>query len=344
MRVQENIIMSMIQGFSASYLLYTACELDLFDKVKDGKNLEELSCEMKVNKAVLYRIMRPLIALEFIKKDKEQYMLLPLGERLTGDAKDSLKGFVLFCGRQCMPDWEKLYEAVKNDDVPHNLVEEKDYFKAQEDNSNKFDTFNSMMSRASKNLLLDSYFDKTANRFEKYSIIDVGGGTGEIIAKFLNYYKNSNGTILDLKHVKNTAEKSIKKYKLQDRCKFKDVDFFKDLEVNGDIFILSRILHDWDDDDAIKILKNIQNCMEAESKLVIIEKLLPQKIEKRYANLFMTDLNIWAMCGGKEREIKEFKYILSECELEISKIYRLENDEYVIEAKKLIREYEEGVL
>ena len=85
-------------------------------------------------------------------------------------------------------------------------------------------------------------------------IVDIGGGTGAIMTQFLKHFRSASGTIMDLEFVKEKALQKLKENSLLERCEFVSGDFFKPFSISGDIFVLSRVLHDWNDEDSIKIL------------------------------------------------------------------------------------------
>ncbi len=343
MEIQDRMIMSMIQGFSTSYLLYTACELGIFDCLYGGgMTLSKLSNELDTEEEVLYRLLRPLAAFNLVKEDKGVFYLASLGVKLSKHPEGSLKGLVLFCGRESMRCWSKMYEAVKLHSFPYMLVEGKPFFDAQQDDNAKFSDFNSVMRNSSKNLELSPYFEQQTNKGEALVIVDIGGGAGDIVSKFLGFYQNAGGIIFDLEHVKSEAQKNLESYSVNKRCEFKTGNFFREIDVKGDLFILSRILHDWEDEKACEILKNVRKAMPENSALLVIEKILPNTIEKDCLHLYMNDLYIWSVCGGKERTEEEFLNIFGKSGLMLEKKYKLTSDEYVLEVKK--KHFEEGIL
>ncbi len=342
MDTQERMIMSMIQGFS-TYLLYTACELKLFDYLYQEKmNLTALSKETAVEEEMLYRLLRPLVGLRLLQEEKGHFSLTPLGARLAKDAHNSLQGLVLFCGRECMGCWSKMYEAIKLRTLPCLLIEKKPFFEAQQEDDRKFATFNAMMRNSTRNLDLLPYFKEQTSITAVRTIVDIGGGAGDNIARFLGFYPNADGLILDLKHVKNEARNNLHMYNLSERCKFAEGNFFEKINAKADLFILSRILHDWEDSKASKILTNTCHAMSANSTLLVIEKVLPNTLDSDDSvQLYMSDLYIWSMCGGKERTEAEFNRLFSQNGLVLKRKYKLPADEYVLE---LTKKYEEGMI
>lgn len=125
-----------------------------------------------------------------------------------------------------MPYWSKLCEAIKMNKIPYQLVEKQPYFQAQIQQNEKFEVFHNMMSKTSEQLQLDTYFAAKKDWHCIKTIIDIGGGSGEIIVKFLEYYRNAQGVVIDLQHVQQKAEEKLALYGFDSRCTFQAGDFF----------------------------------------------------------------------------------------------------------------------
>jgi hypothetical protein len=321
--MDKYLIINVVNGFMGTYILYTACELRIFDYLDDApKNAQKLADNLNVEKNTLLKILRPLVAYGFISiNEKQGYCLENIGEMLVSTREDSLWTYVLFCGRESIKVWGKIYPAIKRNCTPRMLVGESDIFVSQKKDKEKFEIFDGMMESVNKSINLDPFFDVYRNKYQKLQIVDVGGGTGSILFKFLDYYINSNGIIIDLEHVANKANKNIRRMGLEGRCVFEVSDFFQELKIKGDVFILSRILHDWNDNRAFSILKSVSNCMTERSELLIIEELLPEISKRGALEAYVNDLQMWAFCDGKERTEIEFCSLLDAAGLKLRKTY-----------------------
>lgn len=332
-KFSKNIILSMAQGFANTYLLYTACELNLFDIIGEsdtGISVQEIAKRTEVEPDIIVRIINPLIIYGFLQENNGMYSLTESGLLLSDKSIDSLKGFVIYCGGICAKSWAVMPDAARKREIPYHLAVGEGLFNSNEVDDKHYYAFDSMMNYTSQSLSLDDFF----NRFNKKNprrIIDIGGGTGAVLIQFLKFYQQAAGSILDLEFVKRRAEENIKANNMIERADFISGDFFKSYNVVADIFILSRILHDWPKEKAIQILNNVRRNLKGEDTLLVIELLLPEKTERESLNAYMNDLQMWAICGGKERTLSEYNALFREAELILKNTYKLKSGEYVME-------------
>lgn len=325
----------LINGFMSTAIIYSACELGVFDSIKREKNkLNLLAEDLNVDPVYLIKILRPLEQYRIIRCENDVYSLTDMGEYLAEDSEDSLKDYTLFCGRECIKVWMKMYDSMVERKAPMELLGEDELFNNLENDENRFSTFNKMMSSVSKQLDLEALFIILESKFACIDIVDVGGGTGTIIKKFLSYYPQARGTILDLNQAKDAAEAGLLKDGFSTRCVFKEADFFKALQVTGDIFVLSRVLHDWDDEKSELILKNVKDAMGDDSKLVIIDEIILDSNNPACIKGYICDIQMWVFCNGKERTKAEFEVLLKKAGLQIDDIINIDNGTSAIICKK----------
>jgi len=332
----EHKIMSTIHGFTGSYLLYISCELGIFDIIgREAVTINSIANKCNIQIEIAWHLIRPLVSYELVFCNDELYSLTEAGRKLCSTEEQSLYGYVMFCGRECMRTWASAYEAIRNNTYPYHFLEEHSIFEQQDQDEGRFQIFNNMMEYVSGNISLDYFFAKKHAVDQEIVIVDLGGGTGEIISKFLEFYQKSKGITVDLPHVQERAKNKMKERLLDNRWTFQPGSFFDPLTAQGDVFILSRILHDWADDDSLKILRNIYDVMEDRSVLYVIDKLLPDSMLRRDLNAYMNDLHMWMMCGGKERSKKQFSDLLKKSGFYIVDETCLnEMDTYIIQIKK----------
>ena len=150
------------------------------------------------------------------------------------------------------------------------------------------------------------------------SICDIGRGQGAFLIQLLTAYFSIRGYVADLPEAVVSAEKAIVKANLGDRCKAITYDFNKETPPACDAYFLVNVLHDWNDEICIRILKNITTSMNADSRLWIIEYILEPGPGFSVAKLL--DIEVLVMSGGCERSIDEYKNLIAAAGLQVSRI------------------------
>jgi len=150
------------------------------------------------------------------------------------------------------------------------------------------------------------------------SICDVGGGQGAFLIQLLTNYPHIMGVVTDLPGAVVSAEKAIAKAGLNDRCKAIPCDFFKEAPPVCDAYFLVNVLHDWDDDACRRILKNISQTVNTDSRLLVVEFLLEPGHDFSVAKLL--DIEVLVMGGGRERSVDEYKTLLGSAGLTVSRV------------------------
>lgn len=310
-------LIEVMQSFSLSSYIYSMCELGIYDHLKDEVQIQELSSLLQIEQSLLYRLLRPSIALGFVDIiGRNHFKLTRVGLCLSRGNSESLVDMIIMLGQEGMPCWYKLYPAVQKGVFPFEICKSEHPFTLQAECEEQFIRFDRSMARSSNALNFRAFFD-AHKEINGTHLVDIGGGSGTIIFKFLEEFPLARATILDLPFVKNAAEKNILSRKLSDRCKFVSQDFFEPFSVCSDYFILSRVLHDWSDAKARVILENIKRNMTNRVRLFVIEKIIPEQINEKNLKCYMDDLNVWAMCGGKERTQHEFEELFASAGLQI---------------------------
>jgi hypothetical protein len=136
-------------------------------------------------------------------------------------------------------------------------------------------------------------------------VVDVGGGTGTLLAALLTKHPALRGTLADLPSTVETGRRNLTTAGLSDRCTFAPGSFFASLPPDGGVYVLSRILHDWNDNDAKAILRRCAEAAGSAGRVLAIEQLVAE-----HAASWMTtamDLRMLAVIGGKERSLEEYR-------------------------------------
>lgn len=322
MEYEKNFIMNIASGFMGTFVLSAACEIRVFDALAEGSmTLEELAEKTGTESGQLVRLLRPLVVYKLISRDSRGvYSLEKAGRMLIRADRNSMWGYVMFCGQEAAKVWSRLGQALLEKRSLREYFDEADMFEKQGEDRERFTIFDGMMKNVSAGIDLSGFFSGFGDRNMPYRIVDIGGGTGTIMAKFLNYYRESSGIILDLPQAKDEAEQNMEAAGLSGRCVFRPGNFFEDIGITGDMVILSRVLHDWSDEHAVNILQNTAECLSEDGKLLVIENIMTETADRNALETYMNDIQMWGFCGSRERTKEEFTELFAHAGLELQEV------------------------
>jgi hypothetical protein len=162
------------------------------------------------------------------------------------------------------------------------------------------------------------------------SLVDVGGGCGKLLTSILEVYPRLQGVIVDLPGVIEAACEGIRSHPCRDRCAAISGNFFQSIPRGGDLYLLSGVIHDWDDEAAEIILKNCRNSMRPKGKVLAVECIVSEDEEPSFTKLL--DLNMMVMTGGRERTERQFRELFGSSGLSITKVISTPSPLRIIEA------------
>lgn len=310
--------------------LNVAAELGIADLLKEGgKSIHELADLTGTHEESLYRMMRMLASQEIFREQKNRFFALtPLAEALQ---ENNIKYLITshLSKRQFHLFGEMIYtirtgksasEMVIGNSVFENLGQD-------EEHNERFINAMTNVSLMQISTILPVY------PFKNYkNIIDIGGGEGLMMAALLQKYSACRGIVFDRPQSAGMAVKFIERYGIGDRCKFVSGSFFETIPEGGDLYILKNILHDWNDESCLVILRNIAMTMPSASRLLIIDPVVEEGNRPSIGK--MTDMLMMTALGGKERSKDEFKILLDQANFRIRKTHRTISQLILIEAEK----------
>jgi hypothetical protein len=261
----------LIVGGRISQLIGLSVQLGIPDLLKNGtRTIDDLARATESHPQALYRALR-LLASEgvFVEESERKFGLTPLSETLLTDAPVSLRVSALFevsdIGRLT---WANVSHSVKTGQPAFTHVFGApifEYLERHPDAAALFDAFMSEMTAAAAKSIVESYdFSEIA------TMVDVGGGHGTFLASILAARPEMRGTIFDLPHVISGAPATLRRAGVADRCETIAGSFFDTVPADADTYILKSVLHDWSDEQCLKILKNCHGAMRPDGRLLVI--------------------------------------------------------------------------
>jgi hypothetical protein len=315
---------SILTGSWKTQALYVAAELKIADLLATGaRTSAELAAAAGADAPSLHRLLRALSALGLCEEREDgRFALTPLGALLQEGSPHSLRAWTLWWGHHLWPVWGNLLYSIKTGQSARKLLLGTDGFAHLQKDPEAAATFYRVtieLTRLTAQAVLQAYDFSGLKR-----IADIGGGHGEMLAYVLEANPGASGLLFDLAvAVEGAAENFRKNHPgLDGRCAFMAGDFFESVPPGADAYILKSVIHDWDDEQAGRILVNCRRAMTADARLLIIEPILPERNEATalHATLSQHDLTMLVALAAQERTQREFSALLASAGLQIAKI------------------------
>jgi O-methyltransferase domain/Dimerisation domain len=319
------------QGSLFTTALSVAAELSIADLLADGpRSSAELAQATSAHPRSLYRLLRLLCSVGvFTEIQPDSFAQTPLSECLRMGAPGSMRSWVRLAGLNTSHyTHAEATHSVKTGEPVFKRVFGMEFFDYAAAHPDVGEIFNHAMNDLGQDVaaaVAQSYDFSGIGK-----IIDVGGGYGTLIAAILHKYPEMTGILFDAPHVAEGARESIASAGLAQRCEIVGGDFFKSVPAGCDAYLLRWIIHNWDDERAITILRNCRQSMGAGSRLLLIESVIPTGNEFHPGKLM--DYIMLTTLPGRERTEKEYDSLLREADLRLNKVEPTGSPLSIIEA------------
>lgn len=295
----------LVTGYWISQAVVVVAELRIADLLADGpRTSTELAAGTRTHAPTLYRLLRTLASVGlFSEVAPGRFGLTEMGTLLRDDHPTSLRPLVLaFGGDDFWQSFRDLRFSVETGDTAFGHVHGMDVWEYRAQHPEVNARFNALQvsNTAQQVEAVVAGYDFSG----LHTVIDVGGGHGVWLAAILGANPGLRGVLLDLPHVADGARQQLDAAGLQDRCEVVGGDMLADVPEGGDAYLLSRVIHDWDDEHATIVLANCRRAMGVHGKLLVVEEVVPPGDTPGYVKL--TDLTMLVMNGGQERTEAEY--------------------------------------
>lgn len=332
-RAAERIV-QMGTGFMHTAALYGAAKLNIADLLADGpRPAAELAAATGSNEDALYRVLRALAAGGvFAETAPRTFALSPAAELLRSDVPGSMKNLVLWLGNRFHYHvWAELSYSLRTGKPAVEQVYGKPVFDCFRDMPEVAEDFNLAMTGLSAELapaVVEAYDFSGIG-----TLMDIAGGHGRTLCEILGGYPRMKGIVFDLESVAEGAREVIRSRNLAHRCRTVAGNFFERIPPGADAYYMQHIIHDWDNEAALRILRNCRRALEGRShgRLLVVDCIIPENGGQHLGKL--VDLEMLLMPGGRERTLREFGALFSEAGFEIAGIAPTKAPESVIEAR-----------
>ncbi|WP_330294391.1 methyltransferase [Streptomyces sp. NBC_00503] len=285
----------------------------------------------------LATLLRYLTMLDIVAEDtggQDGFRLTPLGALLRADSPDSMRPLALMYAGPFYRSFGALDHTVRTGQpaFDHLFGENHfDHFARDPELADLFDRSMAASSRMFQPLPAHPVITAAAQAPTPRTVVDVAGGNGELLGRILTAHPKLRGTLLERPHAVEAARRSLDAAGCGARCDYRSGDF-ADVPHGGDVYVLSRILHDWDDDRCREILRHCARAMPDHADLLVIERLLPTDGSPSLATAW--DLHMMCNVGGRERRGEHYARLLADAGLELIDRTPLPLEAYVLHARK----------
>ena len=325
-------MLQVMSGFWISRCVYILAKLGIADLLKDGpKTADELAAATSAHAHSLYRVLRALAAVDVLtQSDDKRFGNTPMSETLI-DGPGSLRWFAMTeLGEEHYPAWGELMHSVRTGEIAFDKAFGEpvwEFFAKNSENAKIFNNAMSGMTAQAEQALHAAY------KFEGIkTIMDVGGGHGGLITSILERNPSMRGILFDSPQVVEGAKPKLETAGISDRCQVVGGSFFESVPEGADGIIMKWIIHDWNDEQSIAIMKNCARALPENGKLILVEAVVPPGDEMHFAKFI--DLNMLVMTGGKERTEEEFRQLYEASGFKLTRIVPTESPFSVIEGVK----------
>ncbi|UXA04795.1 hydroxyneurosporene methyltransferase [Mycobacterium sp. SMC-2] len=327
-------MMELILNAWVAQAIATAADLGVADALADGPlSDEQLAERVGADADALRRLMRALIGIGIFRRGSDgRYALTALGETLRTDAPVSMAGMARWAGSpQHREHWSHLTDAIRTGRPVVPELRGKPAFEYLADEAELGGIFNSAMTNVSElaTVPLTAAYDFSAFG----TIVDVGGGHGRLLAAILETAPNSRGVLFDVPEVVAGAPELLRKYGVDDRVRIEEGSFFESAPEGGDAYILKNVIHDWPEEDAVRILKNVHAAARAGARLLLCEFVIPDHDRDFHGK--WVDLEMLVVAGARERTAGEYGRLFDQAGFRLNRVVETVSPLSIIEGTAL---------
>lgn len=309
--IPANVAMlEVAQGAWLTQALYAASKLGVFDTLAKGPaTADDVARRVGAQPQATYRLMRALASNSILKLRRDgRFALTRLGQAMRSDTPGTMAPMVEFIGHpKHWEDWSELLYSVQTGEPSPGKLRGMPFFDYLETDPDLAKTFNDAMTGLSGIAIetITPAYDFTDRRL----IVDVGGGHGALLAAILEQTPDARGVLFDLPSVVENAGPLLDTAGVSARSSVEGGSFFESVPDGGDAYLLKTIIHDWDDESSLKILRNIRTAIAPEGKVLLMEMVLPEGASFHPGMLL--DLEMLVTAGGHERTSSGYAKLLA---------------------------------
>ncbi|NSL43108.1 methyltransferase [Streptomyces sp. 8P21H-1] len=316
----EAAIIRMSVGFWITQALYVVAELgvaDLLDR-DTPRPVGELATEAGAAERPLYRVLRALAGLGLVREHSgERFTLTDRGTPLRGDSPDTVRSTLLVTGEEQYQAWGSFLHNVRTGGTAfeHRFGQSVfDYYRDRPRESARFNQAMRELTREQGHAVAAAY-----DFSDVHVVLDVGGGNGSLLSAILTRHPHLAGILFDQEVAVEQARQGAGGP--LPNCRFVAGDFFDKVPVGADLITVKHTVHNWPDEDAVRILRNCRDALSPTGRLLVLETVIGPAGEPSFGTLL--DLQMMALPGGQVRTEAEHARLLDRAGLRLGRVVRL---------------------
>lgn len=314
----QETLAKLLNGYWLPQAIYAAVKLGLPDILHSGPQTPDaLANRVGAQPRALYRLLRALASMGiFAENEQKQFVMTPMSDCLRSDVPGGQAALAMTSGGLFYPVWTEMLYSLQTGKEAFSKVYGApifDYLAKNPEWGRLFDETMVGVHGRETPAIVEAFAFPGAN-----VIADIGGGNGSLITAILARHREKRGILFDLPGVTERAKSTITAAGLDCRCQAIGGNFFEAVPAGADVYISRHIIHDWDDDQSLAILKNIRKIIPASGKLYLIETVIPPGNEPSFGKLL--DLAMLVLPGGIERTEAEYRDLYHSAGFQLSRI------------------------
>jgi hypothetical protein len=302
-------LLELASGFMSTHVVYAAARLGIADVLANGPlSADDVAAEVGSDPDATYRLLRACAALGVFREGKDRrFQLTHLANGLRSGTRDSILPVIMMLGDpHYQRTWAQLASTVATGRPGAEEALGMPMWDYVDENQEFGATFNNAMTRLTA---LDWPAVKSVYDFTQFStIVDIGGGHGQLLALILAAVPGAKGVLMEREVLLEEAEDLLRAAGVLTRCRTEAGSFFETAPADGDLYVMRRVIHDFDDEQAAEILDNVRRHMPRGATLLVLESVIPAGNAPHPAKSL--DLDMMLFVGGRERTEQEFATLL----------------------------------
>ncbi|WP_454085343.1 methyltransferase [Georgenia sp. Marseille-Q6866] len=304
-------VLELASGFMATHAVYAATRLGIPDALVAGPlPPADVAARVGTHEDATHRLLRACAMWGVFSEEPDgRFALTPLADRLRAGTRDSMRAVVLMLGDPSYQRvWAELATTVRTGEPGAERALGRSMWEHLEHDAEFGDVFHAAMTRLSA---LDWPAVSAVYDFTRFSrVVDLGGGHGQLLALVLGAAPAAEGVLVERSSMADSAARLLGEAGLGDRYRFEAGSFFDTVPADGDLYLLRRVLHDYDDAQAAAILTTLREHVRERATLLVLDGVVPPGNTRDFSKAL--DLDMMLFVGGRERTEPQWRALLAD--------------------------------